>query len=232
MPIDDDWVIRVRQDGDSVVVDCEEAMPADATFRLYGTRAYYDTYVEPQNPVLLWGEAPAVFPIAFTQQLLETLPMKFYGVIIGSDGKLLGHPSRDVGITLYHPDDKKFGYTLTMQVYTNVPMPGDVTGYRAVIKLTETKGLPRACFLFRKNKDGLRRVGNDFLCVCHPGDFYLPENEPDPETGKYRMSSIDIITESVEEREQFWDAAIMGMDRLVYTMEQNTTVDEVRTHVG
>jgi hypothetical protein len=120
-----------------------------------------------------------------------------------------------------------FKCVLARQIYADADMPGDVTGYRVVIRAVETKGIPRSPFLFRKSRDGLRRLGDEFLCVCRPGDFDLPEDESDPDCGKYRKDVIDVITHSVAERDEFWHGVASGVMALVATMNANVKLGSV-----
>lgn len=227
MPIDGDWSILAKTDGGSLVIDCAEAFPAGAKFLLYSSPAGYGSFLMTRGGITKWPVVPAAFPLVYNP-LLAHGPTDFFGLVVDSSGALVGRPSRVTMLTLpLEASEKPFRCVLARQIYADEDMPGDVTGYRVVIRAVETKGIPRSPFLFRKNRDGLRRLGDEFLCVCRPGDFDLPEDEPDPDYGKYRKDVIDVIVHSVEERDQFWHGVAESAQKLVETMNANVKIGSV-----
>lgn len=226
MPIDGDWAITVRTTGGTLVVDCAEAFPPGAAFLLYSSPAGYGASWMTRGNITSWPEVPAVFPAVYNP-VLASGPTDFFGLVVDAGGSLCGNPSRVTMLSLPSGAEKPFRCVLSRQIYADEDMPGDVTGYRIVIRAVETRGIPRCPFLFRKSRDGLRRMGDEFLCVCRPGDFDLPEDEPDPDCGKYRKDVVDVITHSVEERDQFWFGVAEGVEKLVETMHANVKIGSV-----
>jgi hypothetical protein len=147
-------------------------------------------------------------------------PYSLFGLL--DDGGPPVGASDALGLVL-RPPGKAYAATLKREaVETGIDTLHDLTGYRLRIRVVEAVGLPRALFLFRRSRDGLGRVGNEFLSVCRPADLTeYPEGAPVGAPGKYRLDLIDVVTHRQAEMEEMWRLIRDDVGTLIETLESN-----------
>lgn len=120
------------------------------------------------------------------------------------------------------------------------PMTHRRTGYRMRVDVVATRGLSpdtgNAIFLFRRNRDAEHLEGDEFMCVCHPGDLEeYPKDAPFEDGVFYRKNYVDLIDISPIRIAALWRGLKNDTDRLMATLESNTVLSEeeiVVCHAG